>query len=109
MPEVKKPATGKAILELVDKMHEEKKISREVIFTGIEAAIKLAAERQFAVEEGVLVMIDRATGDIAAKFEDRDIDPMLLGRIAAQAENGDEDRRAEIRQTLGKSGKRTLA
>jgi transcription termination/antitermination protein NusA len=86
MPELKKPAaSGKAILELVDKMHEEKKISREVIFTGIEAAIKLAAERHFMVEEGVLVLIDRATGDIAAKFQDQDIDPTLLGRISAQS------------------------
>jgi transcription termination/antitermination protein NusA len=83
--EVKKHSPGKAILELVDKMHEEKKISREVIFTGIESAIQLAAERHFMVEEGVLVLIDRATGEIAAKFQDKDIDPETLGRIAAQS------------------------
>lgn len=34
-----KREVGKAILELVDKMHEEKKISREVIFGAIESAI----------------------------------------------------------------------
>ncbi len=66
-------------------MHEEKKIPREVIFGGIEAAIKLAAERHYAVEEGVHVQIDRATGDIVAKLQDADIDPITLGRIAAQS------------------------
>lgn len=90
MPELKKPDTGKAILDLVEKMHEEKKISRDIIFGGIESAIQLAAERHFGLEEGVLVMIDRATGEISAKVttpegEAKDIDPVTLGRIAAQS------------------------
>jgi N utilization substance protein A len=76
---------GKDILKLVDVMHEEKKISRDIIFGGIESAIQLAAERHFGVEEGVLVRIDRSTGDITAKFKDEDIDPVTLGRIAAQS------------------------
>ncbi|HYH66453.1 MAG TPA: NusA N-terminal domain-containing protein, partial [Urbifossiella sp.] len=76
---------GKAVLELVEKMHEEKKIARETIFVGIEQAIKLAAERHFQVEEGVLVQIDQSTGSIIAKFGEKDIDPELLGRIAAQS------------------------
>ncbi len=90
MPELKKPDAGKAILDLVEKMHEEKKISRDVIFNGIESAIQLAAERHFQLEEGVLVLIDRATGEISAKVstpdgEAQDIDPVTLGRIAAQS------------------------
>ncbi len=76
---------GKAILELVDKMHEEKKIPREVIFHGIEAAIQLAAERHFQVEEGVLVKIDMATGIIHARYGEIELDPETLGRIAAQS------------------------
>ncbi|MFO0937989.1 MAG: transcription termination factor NusA [Gemmataceae bacterium] len=76
---------GKAILELVNKMVEEKKVSPDVIFNGIEAAIQLAAERHFQVEEGVIVHIDRATGDISAKHGDKEIDPETLGRIAAQS------------------------
>jgi N utilization substance protein A len=76
---------GKAILELVDKMHEEKKIPREVIFHGIEAAIQLAAERHFAVEEGVFVQIDQSTGQIIAKLREKELDPETLGRIAAQS------------------------
>ncbi len=76
---------GKAVLELVEKMHEEKKIARETIFVGIEQAIKLAAERHFQVEEGILVQIDQSTGNIIAKHGAEDIDPELLGRIAAQS------------------------
>jgi N utilization substance protein A len=86
---------GKEILKLVEAMHEEKKISRDVIFSGIESAIQLAAERHFGVVEsadgeepagpGIYVHIDRATGDITAKHGEEDIDPETLGRIAAQS------------------------
>jgi N utilization substance protein A len=77
--------TGKAVLELVNKMTEEKKVSPDIIFNGIEAAIQLAAERHFQVEDGVVVHIDRATGDISAKHGEKEIDPETLGRIAAQS------------------------
>jgi len=76
---------GKKVLAIVDAMHEEKKIAREVIFIGIESAIKLAAERHFQVEEGVYVHIDRATGDITARYGENELDPETLGRIAAQS------------------------
>jgi N utilization substance protein A len=85
---------GKDVLKLVELMHEEKKISRDVIFSGIESAIQLAAERHFGIPTdpeiehtgpNVLVHIDRATGDITAKYGEEDIDPETLGRIAAQS------------------------
>ena len=76
---------GKELLTIVDKMHEEKKIPREVIFHGIESAIQLAAERHFGVEEGVLVQIDQSTGHIVARHGEGEIDPETLGRIAAQS------------------------
>ena len=76
---------GKEVLKLVDAMTEEKRIPREVIFGGIEAAIQLAALRHFAVEEGVMVRIDRATGEISARFGENEIEPETLGRIAAQS------------------------
>jgi N utilization substance protein A len=77
--------TGKAILDLVDKMHEEKKIPRETIFGGIASAIQVAAERHFGVEEGVFVAIDQATGHITARHGEQELDPETLGRIAAQS------------------------
>jgi N utilization substance protein A len=81
---------GRELLKLVDHLHEEKRIARDVIFNGIEAAIQLAAERHFGITEeepglGVLVRIDKATGDITAKHGPDDIDPETLGRIAAQS------------------------
>jgi N utilization substance protein A len=80
---------GKAILELVNKMVEEKKVAPDVIFNGIEAAIQLAAERHFGVKEdeesNVVVHLDRATGDIAATHAGVALDPETLGRIAAQS------------------------
>ena len=76
---------GKDVIKLVDLMTEEKRIPREVIFGGIEAAIQLAALRHFAVEEGVLVRIDRSTGEISARYGESEIEPETLGRIAAQS------------------------
>src|SRR5262245_40932788 len=85
---------GKDLLKLVDAMTEEKKISKDVIFGGIEAAIQQAAEKHFGITEetigqegvpGVYVHIDRATGDITAKHGEEEIDPETLGRIAAQS------------------------
>src|SRR5437764_68415 len=82
-----KKDTGKDLLKLVDTMHEEKKIAREVIFQGIESAIKLAAERHFGIEEGegIFVHIDQSTGVILARHGEVELDPETLGRIAAQS------------------------
>jgi N utilization substance protein A len=84
-PEEIRRELGKKILELVDKIHEEKKVSKDVVFNGIEAAIRLAAERHFGVEEGVLVQIDHATGEVVARHGEKSLEPVELGRIAAQS------------------------
>ena len=76
---------GKAILELVEKLHEDRKIPRETIFGGIASAIQVAAERHFGVEEGVFVNIDQLTGHIVARHGEIELDPETLGRIAAQS------------------------
>jgi N utilization substance protein A len=76
---------GEAILKLVDTLHEERKISKETIFKGIASAIEVAALRHFGVEEGVHVAIDEATGHIVARYGETELDPITLGRIAAQS------------------------
>src|SRR5262245_12718827 len=76
---------GSDVLRTVDAMHHEKNIPREVIFEGIEAALQLAAEKKYGEECGVLVAIDRDTGEIQAKKGEEAIDPSEFGRIAAQA------------------------
>ena len=74
-----------AVLSLVDVMHREKNISKDIIFGGIESAIQLAIERADPDELDVLIHIDRATGEIIAQKGDNMIEPEFLGRIAAQA------------------------
>lgn len=73
------------LLRLVDQMHHDKNIKRDVIFDGIEAALQLAAQKHFGEDEGVLVTIDRDSGEISVVKNGEDIDPALLGRIPAQS------------------------
>jgi N utilization substance protein A len=76
---------GSDLLRIVEMMHREKNISKEVIFEGIEAAVQLATEKHYGTEEGIMVNIDRDSGVIQAKKGEEVIDPELLGRIAAQS------------------------
>jgi len=85
---------GADVLRIVDAMHREKNIPKEIIFEGIEAALQLAAERTHgnpdeedveSDEPEVVVTIDRMTGEIKAAKGDQVIDPGELGRIAAQS------------------------
>lgn len=84
---------GPDLLRIVDAMHREKNIPKEIIFEGIEAALQLAAERAHGIspddeestEPQITVTIDRMTGEIKALKGDQVIDPEELGRIAAQS------------------------
>lgn len=78
---------GGELLRIVDAMHRDKNISKEVIFEGIEQALALAAERHFGEDDdiGVVVTIDRMNGSIKAMHGEEPVDPELLGRIAAQS------------------------
>jgi transcription termination/antitermination protein NusA len=83
--EAQRQTQRQAVLSLVETMHREKSISKDIIFGGIEAAIQLAIERASPDEMDILVHIDRATGEIIAQKGDQMIEPEFLGRIAAQA------------------------
>jgi N utilization substance protein A len=76
---------GADLLRIVDLMHREKNIPKDVIFDGIEAALQLATEKHYGDEEGIAINIDRDSGEIVARKGDSVIDPELLGRIAAQS------------------------
>src|SRR5260370_3477419 len=82
------PIKGSDVLQIVNKMDEEKKIPKEIIFTGIEQAIQVAMERSSGEDVEpipVAVTIDRMTGAIEAKRNGELIDPETLGRIPAQS------------------------
>lgn len=76
---------GSDLLRIVDQMHHEKNIDRDIIFEGIEAALQLATEKRYGLESNVKVTIDRDSGEIKALKGEETIDPAELGRIAAQS------------------------
>src|SRR6516225_7203521 len=76
---------GSDLLDIIEKMHREKNIPKDVIFDGIQAAVQMATERHYGTEEDIVVTIDRDNGTILAKKGEETIAPELLGRIAAQS------------------------
>ena len=76
---------GADVLRVVDALHREKNIPRDLIFEAIESGVQLAAEKHFGEDEEVLVTLDRDTGEIRARRGEDTIEPGILGRIAAQA------------------------
>ena len=51
---------GADLLRGVDFVHREKNISKEVIFSSIEKAVRLAIQKCYDDEDGIVVTIDRA-------------------------------------------------
>ena len=76
---------GADLLKGVDFLHREKNIPRELIFSGIEKAVRLAITKKYETEDGIEVAINRDSGIISAKRGDHVLTPDELGRIAAQS------------------------
>lgn len=76
---------GADLLKGVDFLHREKNIPRDLIFSGIEKAVRLAITKKYETEDGVEVSINRDTGEISARRGDHILTPDELGRIAAQS------------------------
>jgi len=74
---------GTELLRKVDDLHRERAIPREVIFSAIEKALRLAILKKYDDEDDIVVTIDRQSGEVAAKKGDKEISPEELGRIAA--------------------------
>ncbi|HHT9119430.1 MAG TPA: transcription termination factor NusA [Candidatus Hypogeohydataceae bacterium YC41] len=71
------------LFRLVETLHKDKAIDREIIFQGIEAALLSVARRHFVSKEVISIKVDRQTGEIVAMEGDKKIDPAELGRISA--------------------------
>jgi N utilization substance protein A len=81
---------GAELLRGVEHLHREKDISKDIIFSSIEKAVRLAIHKRYDDDEddddaNISVTIDRSTGDIHAQKGDKVVAPEELGRIAAQA------------------------
>ena len=79
---------GPELLRIVDAIHRDKSIDKEIVFEGIEQAILSAARKHYGEEETIEVHVDRASGHPTVKTNGQDVDSdalgELLGRISAQ-------------------------
>lgn len=79
---------GNEVLRIVDSIHRDKSIDKEIVFEGVEQAILSAARKHFGEEELIDVRIDRASGQPQVTTNGREIDRDelgdILGRISAQ-------------------------
>jgi N utilization substance protein A len=73
------------ILRIVDAIHRDKNVDKEVVFSAIEAALVSAAKKQYGEEEDIQVHIDRQDGSISGTHNGAPLDPEeTVGRIGAQ-------------------------
>ncbi|MHB1033796.1 MAG: transcription termination factor NusA [Pirellulales bacterium] len=73
------------LLRLVDAIHRDKNIPKELVFEGIEAALVSAAKKYYGEEEEITVQIGRQDGSISGSHNGVPLDPEeTIGRIAAQ-------------------------
>ncbi len=73
------------LMRIVDSLHRDKNIDPEIVFQAIEAALVLAARRQYGEDSEITVQIARENGEIQATCDDQPLDPEeMIGRIGAQ-------------------------
>jgi len=73
------------ILRIVDAIHRDKNIDKEVVFQAIEAALITALARQYGETAEIAISIDRANGRVSGTHDGVEIDTAeLSGRIGAQ-------------------------
>ncbi|MFM7413873.1 MAG: NusA N-terminal domain-containing protein, partial [Planctomycetota bacterium] len=73
------------ILRIVDAIHRDKNIDKEIVFQAIEAALATALVRQFGETAVITVEIDRDNGSVTGTHDGQPLDTAeLSGRIGAQ-------------------------
>jgi N utilization substance protein A len=73
------------VLRIVDAIHRDKNIDKEIVFEGIEAALVSAAKKYYGEESDIQVEIDRQSGGITAHCNGELLDSEeTVGRIGAQ-------------------------
>jgi N utilization substance protein A len=82
-PEI--PMKPEEILRIVDAIHRDKNIDKEVVFQAIEAALVTALARQYGETADIAISIDRTSGRLSGMRDGVEIDTAeLSGRIGAQ-------------------------
>ncbi len=73
------------VSRIVDTIHREKNIDKEIVFQGIEAALVSAAKKHYGEEEDVQIHIDRESGEISGTHNGVPLTPSEISeRVAAQ-------------------------
>lgn len=73
------------LLRIVDTIHRDKNIDKEIVFEGIEAALISSAKKQYGEESDIVVHINREDGTISGTRDGLPIDlEEAVGRIGAQ-------------------------
>ncbi len=73
------------VLRIVDSLHRDKNIEKEVVFRAIESALVSAARKHFGDEADIEFMIERDSGEIAGRCGQTELDyEEVIGRIGAQ-------------------------
>jgi len=72
------------LVRIVDSIHRDKNIAKDILFEGIQSALATAAKKHYPDAAEILVNIDPDSGQIEATKDGARMDPAELGRIAAQ-------------------------
>jgi N utilization substance protein A len=72
------------LVRIVDSIHRDKNIPKDILFEGIQSALTTAARKHYPEAGEIEVHIDRDTGTIEATKDGLRMDPAELGRISAQ-------------------------
>jgi N utilization substance protein A len=73
------------ILRIVDVVHRDKNIGKEIVFEAMEAALVSAAKKHYGEEANIVVTIDRTTGSIRSTHNGVEMDTAEIAeRIGAQ-------------------------
>jgi N utilization substance protein A len=72
------------LVRIVDSIHRDKNISKDILFEGIQSALATAARKHYPDAGEIEVRIDPDSGAIDATKDGVKMDPSELGRIAAQ-------------------------
>jgi N utilization substance protein A len=79
---------GSEVLRVVDAIHRDKNIDKEIVFEGIEQAILSAARKHYGEDYELAVSVDRTHGEPTITCNGSELPPDdlgdILGRVSAQ-------------------------
>ena len=91
------------LVRIVDSIHRDKNIPKDILFEGIRSTLATAARKHYPEAAEIEVIINRETGDIDAKKDGVKMDPALLRphrRPDRQAGHDPEDSPGRTQQHL---------